>query len=74
MAEHILPWTSLLNWLIGKPIAALLDLLGLPYPQEMPIANHLVVTGILVAGLLWFASWLRNRLEEVPNHWSQHLV
>jgi F-type H+-transporting ATPase subunit a len=55
-------------------VASLLDALGLPYPKETPIPNHVVIGVVIVAGLLIFSAWLRKRLREVPESGSQHVV
>ena len=72
--EHISPLTTAVNAVLGPPVAALLDAMGLPYPKETPIPQHVVIGAVIVGGLLLFAAWVRSRLKEVPEHWSQHLV
>jgi F-type H+-transporting ATPase subunit a len=72
--EHILPLTAAVNELIGGPVASLLDALGLPYPKETPVPNHVVVATLIVGGLLLFAAMLRRGLKEVPEGSSQHVA
>jgi F-type H+-transporting ATPase subunit a len=72
--EHTLLITEAVNYVIGKPVAMLLDALGLPYPKETPVPGHVVVATIIVGGLLLFAWAVRKRLKEVPDHWSQHVA
>jgi F-type H+-transporting ATPase subunit a len=72
--EHVLPLTAAVNSLIGQPVAQILDALGLPYPSETPIPNHLVVATLIVGGLLLFAAFVRMGLREVPVRNSQHIA
>jgi F-type H+-transporting ATPase subunit a len=72
--DHTLLVTEAVNAVIGKPVAYVLETLGLPYPHQTPVPNHVVVAGIIVGGLLLFASVLRKRLKEVPDHWMQHIA
>lgn len=72
--DHVLPLTAAVNAVLGGPVASLLDALGLPYPKETPIPNHVVVGAVVVAGLLLFAAWLRKGLKEVPVSGAQHVA
>jgi len=72
--EHVLPLTAAVNEAIGGPVAKLLDALGLPYPKETPIPNHLVVATLIVGGLLLFAWLVRKSLKEVPDRPRQHVT
>lgn len=72
--EHVLPLTALANKLVGGPVSAMLDALGLPYPKETPIPNHVVVGTLIVGGLLLLAAWVRKGLREVPEGGGQHVA
>lgn len=64
MEEHILGITKLLNWLLGKPAAALLAALHItPENPEYPIPNHVSMEILVFALAVVFFLWLKGRLS-----------
>jgi len=64
MEEHILGITKLVNFLVGKPVAALLAALHIqPSNPDYPIPNHVAmeILVLILAGL--FFVWLKGRLS-----------
>jgi F-type H+-transporting ATPase subunit a len=64
MEEHILGITKVVNFLLGKPVAALLAALHIqPSNPEYPIPNHvsMEILVLVLAGL--FFIWLKGRLS-----------
>jgi len=64
MEEHV-PWvTALLNWLFGKPAAALLSALHIqPSKPEYPIPTHVAMEFVVFAVAIVFFLWLKRRLS-----------
>lgn len=64
MEEHILGITKLVNWLLGKPAAALLAALHIePENPAYPIPNHISMEILVFAVAVVFFLWLRGRLS-----------
>jgi F-type H+-transporting ATPase subunit a len=65
MEEHpLLAVTRLVNWLLGKPAAALLSLLGIESRNpQYPIPNHVAMELVVCAVAVTFFLWLRSRLS-----------
>ncbi len=65
MEEHpLLPVTRLVNWLVGKPAAALLALLHIqPRNPQYPIPNHVAMELVVFVFAVLFFLWLRSRLS-----------
>src|SRR5260370_41761094 len=64
MEEHILGVTKLLNWLLGKPAAALLSALHIdPENPQYPIPNHIAMEFVVFAFVVVFFLWLKSRLS-----------
>ena len=64
MEEHILGVTKLINWLLGKPAAALLSALHIdPENPQYPIPNHIAMEFVVFAFVVVFFLWLKSRLS-----------
>lgn len=64
MAEHPSWVTLIVNWLLGKPAAALLTALHLPPSNpRYPIPNHIAMELFIFALAAIFFLWLRSRLS-----------
>src|SRR5216683_3198929 len=64
MEEHILAVTKLINWLLGKPAAALLSALHIdPENPQYPIPNHIAMEFVVFAFVVVFFLWLKSRLS-----------
>jgi F-type H+-transporting ATPase subunit a len=64
MPERIFAVTKLINWLLGKPAAALLALLHVrPEDPQYPIPNHIAMEVVVFAGAIVFFLWLRSHLS-----------
>src|SRR5438445_7522901 len=64
MVEHILVVTNLINWLLGKPAAALLSALHIhPENPQYPIPNHIAMEFVVFAFVVVFFLWLKSRLS-----------
>ena len=62
--HHILGVTKLINWLLGKPVAALLALLHIkPESPEYPIPNHVAMELVVFVLAVVFFLWLKRRLS-----------
>ncbi len=62
--HHLLSVTKFLNWLLGKPVAALLALLHIKVenPQYL-IPNHIAMELVVFAFAVAFFLWLKRRLS-----------
>ena len=64
MEEKVLGITKLVNLLLGKPVARLLNALHIkPENPEFPIPNHIAVELLLLALVIMFLLWFRRRLS-----------
>ncbi len=64
MEEHILGITKLVNFLLGKPAAALLAALHIhPSNPEYPIPNHVAMEILVIVLSALFFMWLKGRLS-----------
>ena len=64
MEEQILGVTKLINGILGKPAAALLNALDVrPANAQYPIPNHLAMELVVFAAAAVFFLWLRARLS-----------
>jgi hypothetical protein len=65
MGQHyILGVTKLVNWLLGKPVTALLAALHItPEDPAYPIPNHVSMELLVFAVAVVFFVWLRRRLS-----------
>ena len=64
MEEHVLGATKLVNWLLGKPAAALLAVLHIkPENPAYPIPNHIAMELVVFAFAIGFFLWLKRRLS-----------
>src|SRR5260370_19296581 len=64
MEEHILGVTKLINWLLGKPAAAVLSDLHIdPENPQYPIPNHIAMEFVVFAFVVVFFLWLKSRLS-----------
>ncbi len=62
--NHLLAVTKLVNWLLGKPAAALLAALHiLPENPQYPIPNHIAMELAVFAVAAVFFVWLKQRLS-----------
>ena len=62
--EQVLGITKLVNWLLGKPAAALLALLHVPPANpRYPIPNHIAMELVVVALSIVFFLWLKRRMS-----------
>ena len=62
--HHILGVTKIVNWILGKPAAALLALLHIrPENPEYPVPNHVAMELLCFAAAILFFLWLRRRLS-----------
>lgn len=62
--EQVLGVTKLVNWLLGKPAAALLALLHIPPANpEYPIPNHIAMELVVFALAIVFFLWLKRRMS-----------
>ena len=62
--HHILGVTKLVNWLLGKPAAALLAALRIaPQNPAYPIPNHIAMELVVFAFAVVFFLWLKRRLS-----------
>lgn len=62
--EHLLPLTKLVNWLLGKPVLAVLALLHIrPHDPLNPVSNAVAMEIVLVAILCIFFLWLKTRIS-----------
>lgn len=63
--EHHASWlTILLNKLIGRPVLALLDAIGVhPHNRSLPVPEHIVMSFFVVLLVTLFALFLRRRLS-----------
>lgn len=64
MEEQILGVTKLVNWLLGKPVLALLNALHIePETPQYPIPNHIAMELVVFLVAAVFFLWLRKRLS-----------
>jgi len=64
MEEHVLGVTKLVNWLLGKPAAALLAALHIkPENPAYPIPNHIAMELVVFVFAIAFFLWLKRRLS-----------
>ena len=64
MEHHKLWITELLNRLFGKPVAALLNALGIhPHDPLNPIPNHVAMEMVVFLVAVVFVLWLKRRLS-----------
>ncbi len=64
MEEHRLLVTEILNRLLGKPVSALLNALGIrPESADNPIPNHVAMELVVFALAVVFFLWLKRRLS-----------
>ncbi len=64
MEEHVLGATKWINWLLGKPAAALLAALHIaPENPAYPIPNHVAMELVVFAVAVVLFLWLRARLS-----------
>jgi F-type H+-transporting ATPase subunit a len=64
MEHHVLPVTKLINALLGKPVLALLNLLGIhPHDPHYPIPNHIAMMVVVFAVAIPAVLWLKRRLS-----------
>lgn len=64
MEEKILGVTRLINWLLGRPAAALLSALHVkPEHPEYPIPNHIAMEMVVFLVAAVFFLWLKRRLQ-----------
>jgi len=64
MEEQLLWVTRLVNKLLGGPLLALLDALGIqPESREHPIPNHLAMELVVLLFSVVFFLWLRRRIS-----------
>ena len=62
--EQVLGITKLVNWLLGKPAAALLALLHIrPANPQYPIPNHIAMELVVFAFAVVFFLWLKRRMS-----------
>ena len=62
--HHVLGVTKLVNWLLGKPGAALLALLHIePENPHYPIPNHVAMELVVFVLAVVFFLWLKRRLS-----------
>lgn len=64
MDERVLGVTKLVNWLLGKPAAALLSFLHIkPEHPEYPIPNHIAMETVVFLVAVVFFLWLKRGLQ-----------
>ncbi|MGB0034251.1 MAG: F0F1 ATP synthase subunit A [Candidatus Acidiferrales bacterium] len=64
MGEHPIWFTAILNWLLGKPVAALLSALHIkPSNPEYPIPNHVAMEILVFLFAIVFFLWLKRRIS-----------
>ncbi|MCL4522733.1 MAG: F0F1 ATP synthase subunit A [Acidobacteria bacterium] len=62
--HHVLAVTKLLNWLLGKPVAALLAALHIqPENPQYPIPNHVAMEIVVFVVAAVFFLWLKRRIS-----------
>ena len=62
--EQVLGATKAVNWLLGKPVAALLALLHVhPANSQYPIPNFFAMELILFVFAVIFFLWLKTRIR-----------
>ena len=64
MEHHVLGVTKLVNWLLGKPVAALLAVLHIQVENpQYPIPNHIAMELVVFTVAAVFFLWLKRRLS-----------
>ncbi len=62
--HHVLGVTKFVNWLLGKPVSALLAALHIEVEnQRYPIPNHIAMELVVFALAVAFFLWLKRRLS-----------
>ncbi|HEX2714447.1 MAG TPA: hypothetical protein VHM88_19820, partial [Candidatus Acidoferrales bacterium] len=62
--NHVLGITKIINWLLGKPVAALLAFLHIrARDAHYPIPNHIAMEVLVFIVAVVFFLWLKRRLS-----------